>query len=334
MSITIYGGHRVFANNLDEAVKKIKSCKELIKKEESHQRGYRLIERAFKVYEENILTQLNILEKFPHEELKIKKEKWNSRMVALGNDTFSEEISKFSPDDPKMLNELKVIIFPEKFEENKKSYYLCMINGNPDFKKYLVEKEILEEYYYWDNSEEPEELSAEQWNKRGKEWAEALTDKSGNYLEEGMIITILKAQKYEFYLTSEDNNIHEQYFKQFLSSEDIQRRLKQYLKYEMTNLILNQLVEQDISETNKGPGYWSSIAMKANDIYLDKKYSEELKKIEQKKEKQIELILSNINEDSRKTSMEDELKRMSSILLAYNFDDNLEVKKEGVKPKL
>ena len=59
---------------------------------------------------------------------------------------------------------------------NQGDVLVMIFGGRQTEKLYLSKLPELEDYQYWDNSEQPEEISEEYWDSIGERWSEVLRD--------------------------------------------------------------------------------------------------------------------------------------------------------------
>lgn len=82
---------------------------------------------------------------------------------------------------------------------NKTLYYIIAPNEIVnEFRKTVIDKQLLEDYHYYDNSDEPDNISRAKWKARGKTWDKIFNTKYSFY--DSMYV---KHINYVFYLNTE-----------------------------------------------------------------------------------------------------------------------------------
>lgn len=101
------------------------------------------------------------------------------------------EVKKTNRRDPMVDMEFSICIIPTK----DKILGITYTEQNDLLRLWLEQEEIVQ-YPYWDNTDPPEDLSWEEWEKRGKEWDEALKEAHGIPAMNGLTIEFVNQYSY------------------------------------------------------------------------------------------------------------------------------------------
>lgn len=237
MSTKIYNGHKIIGNSLDEVITKIFSKKDDL---------VNLVED--KIKREVLIEVIGNYYDFCFESFIEKKEKSSenpsamSKMVsnALNNEYDLEKRERKTHD----IIDVSICFFPMKKESQGQSFYLMMLFGDKYNKDIIESKEWndlkIEEYAYWDNTDQPDELTESEWEERSVFWNEVL-GKTGVPSHNSFVLELKKEYKYVFTYFKDNEDLKKEFKESFdkLNSEinDIKSRLLNYYKEQVKDKI-------------------------------------------------------------------------------------------------
>lgn len=200
MSTKIHNGLKIQADSLDEAIEIINSGKPAIVKSYTDM----AVKKEF-------FLSVNIMVNYLVDQSEILKKNFKIDTPAR----VSEVDEKSSPmsiaymeilDSVQNEPEISMVIYPGKVEIGNKNYYLMNIYGDN-----IIEKKMLaiyegniSEYAYWDNTDEPDYVTEQEWEMRRTHWEKVLLSKSATPSIEGLTINFVANNKPTAYLSSEE----------------------------------------------------------------------------------------------------------------------------------
>lgn len=181
MSTKIYNGYKIKSQSLDDAIEKIFHHKEKIKNLIKNQICYDLLSIALENYYDFYLQEI-------FQETKNKDLSSSSIGLIMENDNQEDKIN------------LSICLFPKKENIKNESYYLMMLYLDK-YEKIIEENNILKdlnitEYAYWDNTDQLENITRKEWEKRKDDWNKALGD-DGIPSNNSVIIELLRINQKE-----------------------------------------------------------------------------------------------------------------------------------------
>lgn len=273
---TIVNGYRIFANSLEEAIIELKKPKELVK-EFINTAIFR--EELFKIISK--FDQAMISKILPIKYHKIDYDIYEvlSENCPLHTSSYSVldftlkkllEIGREGEDNPK---KMEVILFPEKFIEEDKSYYLFVLSSKgeayiPEKKKYvdygdfyLSKLKNVKSYKYWDNTDKPNNISHSLWSKRYLEWDKCLPEYNSTYQYHDDTGVSIKIADFNRAITISNKSISK------VLAHDIRSESAKRVEIFVDNYIINEITGGDQAKI------WQALK-----TYKKEDYSEELKK--------------------------------------------------------
>ncbi len=225
MSTKIYNGYRIVGKSLDEVMGKIFSNKnDLIN----------IIEE--KIKREILIETLSNYYDFCFESFFDTKEKSSENSSAMGkmvsnalNNEYDLEKRERKTND---MIDVSICIFPVKKESQNEQFYLIMLFGDK-YSKDIVNSSTwnemkIEEYGYWDNTDQPDELTESEWEERGIFWDEAL-GKSGVPSHNSFILELKKEYKYNFTYFKDNDELKKEFKESFESFQSEITQIKESL---------------------------------------------------------------------------------------------------------
>lgn len=111
------------------------------------------------------------------------------------------------------------------------------------FKEYFK----LNEYGYWDNSDQPSNILDEEWEQRKRDWGEVLLNKKGIPSVDGYTKTISPDYELYSYLFWDEDY---KYISEYLKNSTVERR-KEYIENTLYDTIKEKLQENSIKEVKR-----------------------------------------------------------------------------------
>lgn len=100
--------------------------------------------------------------------------------------------------DPSVDFQFNVIVIPS---EDK--FYGLFYTEQTDFAKLWKESDLYEEYMYWNNTDQPEDITVEEWRERGDVWESLLAEHHYVPALAGMSFSVIQEQTYDIPKTTE-----------------------------------------------------------------------------------------------------------------------------------
>lgn len=294
MSIKIYDGRKVLAASLEEAISILRQAKPEIQKTMQKKLMSKYVLETITDLDMTILAGV-----FGAEYVKNSPEYSNpSYSVEKELRSRSFGMNKKKEDKPQDLEDCTIILYPERHEYNHETFFLFTLYGGNEYQKQLDEflNDSVKEYGYWNNTDEPEEMSEDEWSARRAHWSLSLLDKdSAIPIEEGISIRMAAQETMMLDFSAE-------HLKTIM--EDLNQRLK---KNRPHLYIRNQLVARIAKYIEQEPDMDDDLSrvMEANRRYKNGQYVEELKIYQKIMIENMQMMLPKLNADLYKRKIED-----------------------------
>lgn len=273
---TIVNGYRVFANSLEEAIIELKKPKEVVK-EFINKAIFR--DELFQIISKFDQAMISKILPFKYHKIDYDIYEVLSENCPLHASSYSIldltlkkllEIDREGESSPK---KMEVILFPEKFIEEDKNYYLFILSSKgetyvPEKKKYidygdfyLSKLKNVKSYKYWDNTDKPNNISHSLWSKRYVEWDKCLPAYNSTYKFHDDMGVSIKIADFNRAITVSNKIINKVLINDFRS--DSAKRVEIFVD----NYILDEITGGDQAKI------WQALK-----TYKKEDYSEELKK--------------------------------------------------------
>lgn len=187
MSTKIFNAFRMEASSLDEVINKIFIEKKNIIKD---------IEN--KLIKDVLLEMIQLYDKFSLESLGLQFDE--NEQENLNTNVHSIIMDKLWRKNNENIKEkeVSIIIYPESINHFNKKNYLMQIYAEEAITKIMTNKYFkkwnLEEYNYWNNTDQPDTITDYEWNLRKENW-----EKIDIPILSGVSITLLNSSKYEIF---------------------------------------------------------------------------------------------------------------------------------------
>lgn len=257
MSTKIYNGYRIECDSLDQVITSLLTMRTSAKNEIFKSILQKNLFLAVNMYDsllvEDILkpNKANLKPNSSENNKNTKKFIPDLTKSALSN-AYSKHLKKFWDNEDKEDDsniEIKVVVFPTAVDiDNKKNYLLCLYadrNLN-DYVTSCWEDLGIKEYGYWNNTDEPEGITLEQWNLREKHWDTVLTgkEKTGIPSVEGLSLTLAQVNQYYYDFTTEKSQILlAELIAENQEKLSLDRRVREYFEEFMISTIMAELLE-------------------------------------------------------------------------------------------
>lgn len=267
MSTKIYNGFRIEADSLDKVLNDLSVFKYLAAKMTTKDiLKERLVESVYildktimnnTIFKEDIIIRKEKQKKAntinEEDKEKNKSFKINEKSSIISNAEYKLLDSFEKNKDRKNLNEyagIQIIIYPNSITIDGKKNYLISLFGDESLTSWIEQewKSInIKEYMYYNNTDEPENITREQWETREKHWNQVLlaNGRSGIPANEGITFNLSRESRYFTYIPNEK---YEQYVNEIISENhdtfSLDKRVEKYAK----QYIVNQLMETIANE--------------------------------------------------------------------------------------
>jgi hypothetical protein len=314
MSTKIYNGYKIQANSLDEAIQRIFEKKSTIT-DAIHET----------IHEELINTAIaNYYDFYMNLILEIKE------MKEMKED--SSSISKLIENDREVVIDCSLLLFPTKKIIDQKSHYLMMLFAN-NYENIFKEKNIFKElkiteYNYWNNTDCPENITYEEWEKRRLDWDNVLGD-DHIPINNSISIQLKKGNQAELIYFKDQKEIQKIWEKVYEKVQKNWDEKMNSLKNYYSEVIEYKIALNAIMKINN---ITSVEQMDSHQLFLEqrkykrnKQYTQEEKQQIQKYKEQIFLILEQEFEINNLFEKQSEIENKYKIFSNYiNFGKNLE----------
>lgn len=329
MSTKIYNGYRIESPSLDEAIPALLSLRHEAKEETLKYILQKNLFSAINMYDSLLVKDILMVNYKKIENVELNNELNNETedtekkfipnltKSALTN-AYSQSLDKFwnkedkAEDDSNI--EITVVVFPNAVEiDGKKNYLLCLY-ADKQLNDCITSqwKDLgVKEYGYWNNTDEPEDVTMDQWEMRESHWDYVLTGKgkTGVPSVEGISLTISQVNQYFYDLTSEKN---QEILKSLIETNkdkvSLERRVNEYVEEFMITTIMNDLLAQQ--KGNEKPEKMTDqfvqdsldCYFKAKKIIRKNQYSEDMAQLFEKVKLELTdrldypLLLENLNQ--------------------------------------
>lgn len=225
MSTKIYNGYKISSSSLDEVIGKLFGNKEKFKELIESKIQEDILTRAINNYYSMCFS--TFLE--DKDEGKKKEESPFGKIISEALENESEvQIRERDTVD------ISICLLPQKQTVNKEEYYLLMLFAG-EYNKELVNSSLwnslgIEEFFYWDNTDPPEELTEYEWEIRGKQWEKELGYNAPS--QSSLIIEFKKEYKYNCTYFRNKDELNVMFEKSFNKiNQDLSKRQDSLLAY-------------------------------------------------------------------------------------------------------
>ena len=232
MSTKIYHGKRVWAESLDEAIHILRAPREAMEAQLEKEVLKSTILKAVNVMDSAIMKTVtgnvtSAIERLDSNPMSIV---WLQSLDKNNEDRESE----------KEYLEITKYLYPVKLTDEKGSYYLFTYHGENKFESQylnLMESKV-EEYAYFNNTDKPDELTEDQWDRRSSDWDKALLAQTGIPEREGMGLIVAKEHNILYRRVSESE--FENAVQELHTVLNVDARLKKYINDYRINLVFTE----------------------------------------------------------------------------------------------
>jgi hypothetical protein len=143
----------------------------------------------------------------------------------------------------------------------KEEVFILLFTEDTDVQELFDAMEEIEEYPYWNNTDQPEGMTWEEWEIRGEEWDEAIGN--GVPAQNGFDITILKDVLYvKLYPRNEEDVERNPFIATLKHIPETEKRVKRLVKMSMNKAWRKQdreAIDAILADSGKGNEYgvWS-----------------------------------------------------------------------------
>ena len=317
MSTKIYNGLKIQANSLDEAIEIINAGKPTIIKNYTDMAIEKEFFLSVNILVDYLLDQNDIL-KFFNIEISAKTNEADEKSSPMGI-AYMQTLDNVETDP-----EISMVIYPGRVEVDNKNYYLMTIYGDNVIQKKMLAtyQENISEYAYWDNTDEPEYVTEQEWKIREKHWKKVLLSKSGNPSIDGLSINFIANNKPTAYLSTEERLGNLEKMCNMYKERPYQSFSSDHKKVEMMVHILNH--------STQGSSTYTLIKKVNNKDFTPKELAqyEKLEKIVNEK------IPEELTPEIMKTKLIDLKKILKSKAMNDKLNDELTQKNKIKPPKL
>lgn len=299
MSTKIYNGYKIKAKDLDEAMEIMSAAKSKIENlydkyliEDEVKKAITVLVSQLK-HNNDLLSGLGLEEKTVNEI----KEKYaqiieenKSRSVEdvesidLEGSVFRVAQNMCMQESEKIYRsknnefDIRVILYPPKFEIEGDTHYLFTLYAPRDLEEIFFEGiENVSEYGYWNNTDQLDTISDEDWEARGKNWDKAMP--MSKPILDGMQAQFTDAVN-AIYLISDSKKVAIR--KELCKEEKIKNFYKHLLECEQFKLMYDILFNSSSKEDEDRIGTHINIKDKINNRKFNDKEAEIFKAIEKK----------------------------------------------------
>lgn len=324
---TIVNGYRIFANSLEEAIVELKKPKAIVKDFINTAIFKDELFNIISNFDNGIITKL-LPKKYHFNECTVQDIERENSPSKTPLDFTIRKLSELNERGESNSKKMEVILFPEKFVEENKTYYLFLLFSQGE--TYLEEKKKFvnygdfyisklkgaKSYKYWDNTDKPSNISHALWSKRYEEWEKCLPTYNSTYEYPDDMGVSIKIADFNRAIT-----INEKMMNKVLSIDSRVEPLKRAEIF-TDNFILENLTDGDQAKI--------LIALRK---YKSEDYSQELKEDKSYLLKELVKILPKIDKEYINNSYKNII---NEVMIKYQKDkleDNL-TNKETQKTKL
>lgn len=228
MSIKIFNAFRIKADSLDEVIQTFFKEKEQVTQDLELCVVKDVLMEAIILYDKFTLEG----DGFPFKKSEGEKNKLDySKTVQsmLFDKLWSKKEDSFKDENPEI--ESQLMIYPQPINHFGEKCYLIQVFGHDDLTKTLEKKHFskwnMQEYNYWDSTDQPDTITDYEWDLRRKNWKGIDIP-----LFSGISITFVKSPKYQIYYmknTKDNNHIIESSLEDIQKSMTLEKRVQQYI---------------------------------------------------------------------------------------------------------
>lgn len=249
MSTKIYNAYRIKADSLDEVIKTFFKEKEKITQDLELSIVKDILIEAIINYDKFTLEGDGL----PFKKSGSEKDKLDSSKTVqniLFDKMWNKKEDSFKDENPVI--ESQIILYPEPIDHFGDKCYLFQVFGEDQlteiFDKKYFSKWHVEEYNYWDSTDQPDTITDYEWELRRKNWKNIDIP-----LLTGISITFVKSPKYEIYYmhnlkSKRDNVIHT--LEQLQQTMTLEKRVDQYVQKIKEDVAYKHCYDIAIKENN------------------------------------------------------------------------------------
>lgn len=343
MSTKIFDGYKVKAKTLDKAIEIIFNGKDELKENYEYEFFKKQLRKAILTMDCYLVNQFNLMKnylKISHSSLddpiadKMSAENLNKELhnENPSSKAYIEDLDRALEKDPKKkIPDIEIVIFPKKVTVNGEAHYLCRLWTDNENEK-IVQKVYanrLSEYVYYNNSDQPEEISDEEWEEREKNWDIAIPN---DYASSDGLINKLVAGETVPYNDDMRSLVYEECCKEFSSDEYYQKRMDIFTKEAMKKVLFDENdLKKYVTKNSSKIGYFMDLMERVN----NRKFTPE----QQEKYELIQKILpamlpQELDSKLLSTKLKDIYEERKSFIVSSKLENNLSIKPKSKKVKV
>lgn len=307
MSTKIYNAFRMQANSLDEVINTFFKEKKSIEKEIEKQLIKEVLLEMIECYDAFSLRGDNLPLKKNQESKEDKESINNDKTInSIIMDKIWNRNKKIDNHEEVKTLEISMIIYPQSIDCFGEKNYLMQLYAEDEIKDIIVNQFLkkwgIEEYNYWNSTDQPDTITDYEWEIRKTHWSEIDIP-----LLSGMSITFLKSSKYEVFYTYSGKSrkaITKTILEDLVNEFSIEKRIENNLYKVKEKISYDEIYKEFIKNNNLENAERSVLAdqlisqsMKmyfaAREKTKKNNFNEEQLYEIQEKEKQIKLLLKN-----------------------------------------